>query len=486
MKVKNSILFACFASLFCLLVISSASMLGQAATSVTFPGVTVITTATVDIDPQASLRLSKYLPMEETAHIKGIQKTSTGLRLIINSNLQLTSTSDEEDVVVEPAVEKEGDVNSWQLERFIEKGTAYFENLTDQSDAYAITNDFNSATYELLVIKKAKTNSTATTITVSYSDSLSGDISDAADTTNTTIYSKFIPSQKLIWFRLDLEANNSSRPYILHIAFDELICDSIQIFSIGSSQDFRDERYATVYMGSSETAVNVSELGTTTDWHNYYTASADYTENWQDNTIKGVGFATADDFEDSLYETWVKIINNELLKVKDYSYKAIDVGDIDDYALTALDVNCELPQPISKLIYDLTTKAEGEGTDIPTIVKSVRDESIRRFTITSAISPNILQEDEDAEGLTDMSNAVVASAERSKGSSTSFAVDFKEKVTNAVGKISDSLGIFMGKVKEKIISVTSNNWALIGIIGGSALLGLGLIITVAVVASKKK
>lgn len=450
-----------------------------------WPAVTILSTADIDVDINSvSLSQMSRQALFDTEHLSNIQVTKTGLRMTIKSELSLNS--DVDDAVIDPAVEVMDDVSSWQLELFLDKGTPFIKNETDQTDAYVITDDFNSNTYNLLAIPKARSNSTsATTITISYSDALSGNISDSADTTNTTILNELVPVQKFLFYRLDLEQTNSSRPYILHIAFDELMCDAIYIYSLPSTQDFRDERYEEIWMGLDAAAINVSELADTTEWQKIYKLGADYTENFQTNTAKGVGFETADEFEDALIETWVKIINNE---IGAYLYaEAIDIGDIDDYTLTECNLKCGAPRPLSEEIYDSLRVERNEASAAETYTKETRDNTIRRFTITTAIKPNILKENDDAEGISDVSNALLAAAERSKGSSTSFATNILDKVTGATQKISEPLAAFIVRARLKAYELGLSDTAILSIIIVSASLGgIGFIATIAWLIARKK
>ncbi len=450
-----------------------------------WPDVTIVSTADIDVDINSVLlsQMSKQA-LFETEHLSNIQVTKTGLRMTIKSELALNS--DVDDAVIDPAVEVTDDVSSWQLELFLDKGTPFIKNETDQTDAYAITDNFNSNTYNLLAIPKARSNSTsATTITISYSDALTGNISDSADTTNTTILNELVPVQKFLFYRLDLEQTNSSRPYILHIAFDELICDAIYIYSLPSTQDFRDERYEEIWMGTDAAAINVSELADTTEWQKIYKLGADYTEDFQTNTVKGVGFETADEFEDALYETWVKIINNE---IGAYLHaQAIDFGDIKDYLLTDCTLKTTLGGNIPTKIYDTLRVEKNEASAAETYVKETRDDTIRRFTITTAIKPNILKENDDAEGISDVSNALIAAAQRSKGSPTSFATNILDKVTGATQKISEPLAAFIVRARLKAYELGLSDTAILSIIiVSSSLGGIGLIATIAWLATRKK
>ncbi len=484
-KILTSIILAS------LILVSSASISNSHAATTTeveiFPDMTILSTADVDIDIANSVLLSKISrqALFDTEHLSNLQVTKNGLRMTIKSELSITS-SDVDDVSIDPAVEVQDDVSSWQLELFLDKGSPYIKNETDQTDAYAITDDFNSNTYNLLAIKRARSNSTsATTIIISYSDGLTSNISDAADTTNTTILNELVPVQKFLFYRLDLEQTNSSRPYILHIAFDELMCDAIYIYSLPSTQDFRDERYEEITMGLDANPINVSTLNDTTEWQKIYKLGADYTEDFQDNTVKGVGFETADEFENALYEAWVKIINNE---VGAYLHaKAITIGDIDDYKLTECVTKCTCPPPLSKDIYDKLRSARNELAAPEAYVKETRDDTIRRFTITTAIKPNVLKENDDAEGISDVSHAIIAAAQRSKGSSTSFATNILDKVTGATQKICEPLAAFMVRARLKAYELGLSDGAILAIIiATSGAAGIGLIATIAWLATRKK
>ncbi len=476
----------------CLIFVSSASISNSHAATTTadveiFPDVTILSTADVDIDIDNSVLLSKMSrqALFDTEHISNLQVTKTGLRMTIKSELSITS-SDVDDVSIDPAVEVQDDVSSWQLEFFLDKGTPYIKNETDQTDAYIITDDFNSNTYNLLAIPRARSNSTsATTIIISYSDALTGNISDAADTTNTTILNELVPVQKFLFYRIDLEQTNSSRPYILHIAFDELMCDAIYIYSLPSTQDFRDERYEEITMGLDADPINVSALSDTTEWQKIYKLGADYTEDFQTNTVKGVGFETADEFENALYEAWVKIINNEIGGM--LSAKAITIGDIDDYKLTECLLKTGIPRTVGGEIYNTLRVERNEASAAETYVKETRDDTIRRFTITTAIKPNILKENDDAEGISDVSNALIAAAQRSKGSSTSFATNILNKVTSTTQKICEPLAAFMVRARLKAYEHGISDAGIIAIIVVTAGIGTAAsIATIVLLATRKK
>ncbi|MGC9779053.1 MAG: hypothetical protein HZR80_07405 [Candidatus Heimdallarchaeota archaeon] len=488
LNIKNKILTSII--LASLILVSSASISNSHAATTEveiFPDMTIVTTADIDIKTANSVLLSKMSRQTffDTEHISNLQVITTGLRMTIKSELSISS-SDVDDVSIDPAVEVTDDVSSWQLELFLDKGTPYIKNETDQTDAYAISDDFNSNTYNLLAIPRARSNATnATTIIISYSDALTGNISDPADTTNTTILNELVPVQKFLFYRLDLEQTNSSRPYILHIAFDELMCDAIYIYSLPATQDFRDERYEEIWMGLDANPINVSKLNDTTEWQKIYKLGADYTEDFQDNTVRGVGFETADEFEDTLYETWVKIINNE---IGAYLHaKAISIGDIDDYKLTECVMKCTCPPPLSKDIYDTLRVERNEASAAETYVKETRDNTIRRFTITTAIKPNILKENDDAEGISDVSNALIAVAQRSKGSSTSFATNILDKVTGTTQKISEPLAAFMVRARLKAYEHGISDAGIIAIIVVTAGIGTAAsIATIVLLATRKK
>ena len=450
-----------------------------------FPDVTITTTATILIHNDATANYKQLSSFPNTEHISNVRLTTNGLQMDIESEMVLSS-SDVEKVNIDCTTEKEDDVASWQLERFLDKGTTnYFENTTDQTDAYEITDNFNSATYQYLAIHKARSALTSNTVVnVSYSEALAGNISIADETTNTTIYNKFLPVQQHLFFRLDLENVNSSRPYIININFDELICDAIYIYDLPAAQNFTDERYAEIFMGSATTAENVSGYALTSEWEQVMAHGADYTENFQDSTVKGVGFKTADEFEDALYETWVAILNNEIGSMM--GANSIGVGDIDDYSLDMMRLNSIMDGSASSALYDIFEQKLESHSAIETVLDAVKDDTIRRFTITSSIAPDVLKEDNDAEQITDLSNAVIASAERADGKATSFSTNILDKFTNAVGKISDPLACFMAKARAGLheISIT-DNWIII-IIAASSVAGVAIMGTIIALIVKKR
>ena len=452
-----------------------------------FPDVTITTTATITLDTDATVNSkSQLLSFPDTEYISNIRLLPNGqLRMDITSEMVISS-SDVEKVNIDCTTEKEDEVASWQLERFLDKGTTnYFENTTDQTDAYEITDNFNSVTYQYLAIHKARSASTSNTvIKTSYSDALAGNISIAIDTTNTTIFDKFLPVQQHLFFRLDLEATNSSRPYIININFDELICDAIYIYDLPATQNFTDERYAEIFMGSATTAENVSGYALTSEWEQVMAHGADYTENFQDSTVKGVGFKTADEFENALYETWVAILNNEIGSLM--GANSIEVGDIDDYSLDMMRLNSIIDGSASSALYEIFEQKLESHSAIETVLDAVKDDTIRRFTITSSIAPDVLKEDADAEQITDLSNAVIASAERADGKATSFSTNILDKFTNAVGKISDPLACFMAKARTGLHEISvSDNWILIIAIS-AGVVGTGLIITIIALVVRRK
>ena len=466
----------------------------SAATSFTedhLPDVTIRSTAEIDLNANADtlargIDLSWFIPTES---VLALRKTDTGLRATVNTDILLTQNSEVNDNSIQPSVDKIDDVSSWQVERFLDASTPHIENTTDQTDAYEIANNFNSATYQYLAIGRARSNSTsATTIKISYSDALTGNISSSADTTNTTICNKLIPTIQFLIYRLDLEATNASRPYIIHIEFDELICDFIKIFDCPDAQNYKDERYATFYMGASSTAVNVSALGVTNEWEEILAHGSDYTKNWRDNVVRGVGFKSADTFEDKLMESWVAVLNNEIgAYLKSFGIKSVTVGDIDDYSITDLLLNAQLAAETSKLIFDECTCSVAENSAVETYLTETKDRTIRSFTVTSSISPDVLSENDDAEGITDLSNAIIAAADKSKGSAITLGTDILDAVTSTLGKINEPLGAFFSSVRESAAAIVGgDNWLLLIIIG-SSVVGTGLVIGITwFVISKKK
>ena len=467
---------------------NSSVMIGDGATVETefFPDVTLTTTATITLDNDAILALGLDVrALRATEHISNIRITDKGIQMDIHSEMVISS-SDVEKVNVEMTDSAEEAVSSWQVERMLDKPTSeYFENTTDQTDAYEIANNFNSGTYQYLAIKKARSSSTSNTvIIVSYSDALTGNITAGADTTNTTILNKFLPVQQFMFFRLDREATNTTRPYIIHIEFDELVCDAIQIFDLPSAQNFTDERYSEIYMGSRTTAENNSAYALTATWEQIMAHGTDYQENWADNVVKGVGFKTADAFEDALYATWVKILNNELSK--DMHYRSIDVGDIDDYTLDLMRLNTIIDGTASQELYDIFEQRLDTVSAIKTCLDEVKEDTIRKFTITSNIIPTVLTEDEDAEQITDLSNAILASAERAEGKATSFSTNILDKFIDATGKINEPLAVFMAKVRESAGVYVSDNWILIIILGSAGIISALTITIIALAVRAKK
>jgi len=387
MKIKNTFVVLVVLTLF--VTTSFAFMNVKAESSddeLAFPEITVTTTATVDVrtDVALSLQVLQSIPVvpEGQIGIHAIKPTKTGLSITLTGRIGMTSDSEGlSDVAIGPEIDHEEKKDSWQLALFLDKGTNLYENTTDFSDTFTISTDFNSLTYQYLAISRARSRATSnSSIVVTYADSLSANISDSDDVTNVTIYNNFLPTRQLLWFRLDLEISNSSRPYVLNIAGDEFDADAVYVFSMPSEQDFRDTRYLEVKLGT-DAWVNISDLNAAEDWKEIATHQVDYTEKWTDNTVKGAGFETVDSFEDSLKEAWVAIINNEIGALDGSSYSSISTGQIVDYRISSASLDTMLNARLSSAIYSSVKNAAAQSSDLNTYTRAARAGTIRRFTM---------------------------------------------------------------------------------------------------------
>jgi len=147
--------------------------------------------------------------------------------------------------------------DDYSLELLLASASYQYKNTTEGDFGTGdLSDNFNSDTYKYLALKRMKAVSVSSnvSIVVSYSDSTSGNISSANDVTNITIFNEPLPYSHTYWFRLDLEATNSSRMYVINIKLTNVHADSIFIFS--SSTDMKDTRYLNCYFDESDTPVS--------------------------------------------------------------------------------------------------------------------------------------------------------------------------------------------------------------------------------------
>ncbi len=433
----------------------------EAVNVINFPDLQIRVTGDVDVDTSTALYLKQQLSLngfvsEGEEGIHWIKYTKTGATIHVTTVMKMFVTEDGEEAVAIADIETQEPVDSWILEKFLDTGTPYFQNSTDQTDAWAFTSDFSSITYQYMCIDRMRSRAAAnSTITITYADSLSANISDSADVTNTTLFNAYLASEKFNWWRLDLKTANSSRPYILHMAFDEIACTYWSIFSLPADQDFRDTRYSEIFLGSSLTAIDITDLSTLEN--QILAEPIFYTNKVDASDGLAVGWETESDLEDDTLQSWADQLE-------------IDVSAIDNYNITGATAEVLLDAAISTTIYDTITNEKALSSDLPTYLGETKESTIKTFTLTTELSPKTLKESTGAEDVTDVSNAVIAGALSAKGRSTSFATNILTKICLAAArhKITKPFASFIIKTHEKLSAYgLSDGWILAIIIAGA-------------------
>lgn len=382
--------------------------------------------------------------------------TGDKYRVSATTMVGLTDTPSDQMISVIPAVTT-GDKAVWLMKLFLDFGTELYENLTDTTDTWEYATNFNSLSYQYITFADVRSKSSSnTTIIFTYADSLTANISDSADVTNTTIYNNHLASEQNMWFRTDLHTTNSSRPYILHIAVDEMMSEAKWIFSLPSEQDFRDARYYDIYLGSTDTPVNTTDH--TYEYNEILDQPIDYTEKYLENDVLGVGYETESDFEKALLEAFATAYG-------------IDFADIDNYNITEALVDVLLSSQLSSHIYDEFDNEKDKSGVLNTYLAETKEKTIRTVTFTTEMSPKTLKESSNGEDVTDLSNGAIASSLKSRGKSTSFSANIFDKVCSLAtsrNKITKALGIFATKARETAHAYgLSDNWILAIIILGA-------------------
>jgi len=437
--------------------------------TIPFPDITLTTTADITLDTSASVysiealrTYGEFVPHGQIG-IHSVYKDKIGkTHVVLTLEYRLEATEADQDSAVSPAVDKEGQVASWMLEKFLALGSNFIENSTDQTAAlgWNITTDFNANSYQYALIDGMRSyGSGNVSLVVSYCDSLTGDISDADDTTNVTVHNEYMASGFNWWWRLDHEATNVSRPYILHMQFSSTVAEGYYVFSLPADQDFVDSRYVDIKVGSDSAAANLTTVDNT--WEKILARADDYQQKWTDNIINGVGWEDADDVKDSLYEAWATLLD-------------VSIDEIDSYNITEAWINTLINSGTAEDIYDTYKDEKTLSSDFDTYVTETKEETLRTVTVTSEVTPNVLSEDDNAEDITDVTNAALASAVRSAGKSTSFSTKVLDWLITSTGKISKPIAVWMAKARATLEERgISDNWILIGSIAGA--LGLGAI-----------
>ncbi len=477
MKSKNIKSKLCFFTFVILLSLSTTLTIAATddVTTLAFPDITLTTTADVTIDTSASRYLAAimadgFVPYGNLG-IHEIYKDKLGkTHVILTTDVGLTGVETDNEVTCYAPIDKEGEVTSWQLEKFLNIGSYFIENTTDQKSGWTIATDFNSVSYQYaLVLGMRSASSANASIIASYSDSLTGNIGWSNDTTNTTILNEFMATRANYWYRLDKETTNSSRPYVLHMNFADVICDAYYIFSLPADQALVDSRYAEIRMASSITSVNLT--APIYDWQGIMKIPEDLKKKWSDNLVNGVGWEDADDVKDTLYETWATFLD-------------VTVSAIDSYNISDAWINTLLNAETSDYVYDTYRDEKAISSDLNTYVTEAKESSLRTVTITSEVTPKVLSESESAEDITDVTNAALASSVRSAGKSTSFSTKVLDWFVTSTGKVAKPIAVWMAKARTTLAERgITDNWLLI--LGGIGILGLGALSMWAILRKKK-
>lgn len=465
MKSKNIKSKICLFTFVMLLSLSSALAIGATddVAVMAFPDITLTTTADVTIDTSASVYFEAimndgFVPYGEVGIHKLYQDKLGKTHVILTTDVGLTGVETDNEVTTYAPIDHEDEVASWQLEKFLDIGTYFIENTTDQSDGWEIATNFNSGSYQyILVLGMRSEGSNNASLVISYSDSLTGTLSDSADTTNTTVLDEYLATERNFWWRSDKETTNASRPYIIHMKFTSVICDAYYVFSLPADQAFVDSRYAEIRMASSTTAVNLTTP--LYAWQDIMRIPENYKKKWSDNLVNGVGWDDTDAVKDSLYEVWAALLD-------------IAITEIDSYNISAAWINTLLNAETSDYIYDTYRDEKSVSSDLNTYVTGAKEDSLRTVTITSEVTPDVLSESDSAEDITDVTNAALASSVRSSGKSTSFSTKVLDWFVSSTGKVAKPIGVWMAKARTTLAEKgITDNWILI--LGGIGILGLG-------------
>jgi len=337
--------------------------------------------------------------------------------------------------------------DDYSLELLLASASYQYKNTTEGDFGTGdLSDNFNSETYKYLALKRMKAVSVSSnvSIVVSYSDSTSGNISDSADTTNTTIFNEPLPYSHTYWFRLDLEATNSSRMYVINIKLTNIHADSIFIFS--SSTDMKDTRYLNCYFDESDTPVSTllksavnpetpygyDSLLPSTLWPKLFQTPPDPYTDYKKVNLLSAGWETADKLEDELEAKW--------------AHDSADIDstdDIVDYQMSKMRFGFSLDTEEAAAIYKALKDRYELTDDARELLAYLKDNYFKTVTIGTDIKPSELDDIDAADTADEVSNGFYAAITRAMGRVNSFAVDILNRTVDAVGRINTNVAAFI-------------------------------------------
>lgn len=374
-----------------------------------------------------------------------------------------------------PSSKKEASLDDWSFERML-SSASYTKKIVDEADytAHDITNDFNSETVSYLAIRhlKAIASGTNTSIVVTFADSLSANISDSADVTNTTIFNKPTPASENWWWLLPQETTNSSRSFIINIELVNIHADEVYIYAMSS--DMFDLRYATAYLDNSQTPVSLSvqpgSYGTRTVdswssfWQDLWSWCTDPEEDYGESYGEAEGWATADGLEDDLEEDWA-----------DTSADIDDTDDILDYNVTDMQMSFSIDTETAAMIYDDIKDKFDVSDSVADILAFLKDKYFRTVSISTDIKPEELDEDMDpAETADDVTNGIFAAIQKALGRVNTFALSLMNRTIDSVGHVNQNVAAFLTAKLNAFTDAGFDPWILLAV--GLGILALAVLI----------
>ena len=174
----------------------------------------------------------------------------------MNPDLSIVVQSTTEDVDINdvyPDIKEEiGDDITYSLLAHGGSPVKHDYNTTDNAiylkEAYNFTTIFDSTIAQYLYVTEARTYSNYNSTIYAYyvgSSSFTWNASDtdANNAHKVTIENQYDPISKDLWYRLDLNAPNTTFKYVARVCVDEMVADDISMLQFDLNWDFRDTRY---------------------------------------------------------------------------------------------------------------------------------------------------------------------------------------------------------------------------------------------------
>ncbi len=396
---------------------------------------------------------------------QGIEIDSLPTKVVtVSSSIHLADPAADVDSTILPDVSAEAKKDDWSLTAMLASAN-YLYKKTTEADLSDIVTDFDSSTYKYLAIKNLKATSVTSNVSVivSYADSLSANISDSADTTNTTIFNEPVITRHTYWWRLDLETTNSSRKSILNIDFTNAHGDAIYIFSM--TTDMQDTRYRDIYLDNSDTPVSLSvlpgsEITTQSiNYMNFLRKPYNYMMDYRNSMMRTLGWRTADDLEESLEKDWATQRSD------------IDTtSDILDYDVTSAKMSISIDPDTAATIYkDIRDKAETTD-DVQEILTYLREKYFRTVTIATDLKPDEIDNIKEADDADEVSNGIIAAIQKSLGRVNIFAENVLDRIVDSTGHINNNVATWIAaKLDALESSGISSTVILLAIFAGAAI-----------------